>query len=90
MLVTGTPAPAPPPSQLRQWLNRSETVAWGYLQIAAGTLTSLLNFIGFLATDPDVKSAIGAFNLPPRYGLVLACMGAISLFAHGWGKDHDR
>jgi hypothetical protein len=60
----------------------SVTVAWGYLQAAAGAIASApWDVVGNVVSDDGVKNAIISMHPPQWVGPALMLMGAVTIAA---------
>lgn len=65
--------------QFKKWCFHSWTIAWGYIQIVAGSLMASLGAFGNIITDADVKGAMANLGLNPKIMMAFAVAGAITL-----------
>ena len=72
---------SPTINKIKEWSFYSKTVFWGYLKVGAGGLSLLVSLSAEILNNSDVKSAIGSFNLPPKYALALSVLGVVTLYA---------
>jgi hypothetical protein len=71
---------SPTINKIKDWSYHSKTVLWGYAKVGAGGLSLLVSLFAEILNNSDVKSAIGAFNLPPKYALALSVLGVVTLY----------
>lgn len=67
----------------KNFWQRSQTKAWGYVQLAGTGLLGSISAINSAVSDPTIKSYLDQVDLPKTAIAALAVIGLLTLLFHG-------
>lgn len=71
----------------KSFWNRSQTKAWGYLQLGGSGLLFSMGQINKVVSDPTFKSYLDQLDVPKSVIIGLALFGLVTYVVHGHGDD---